>query len=99
MISPARSPNQLAYYLATQNGNFNYAAAISVYLPVLGLMATALLVFRSKRFEIEQDRRSSPGSGPTRRRDSPVRCRACVCTPGERRIATAGRFPVSLTCG
>ena len=53
MVSPAWSPNQLAYYLATQNGNFDYAAAISVDLLVLGLMAAALLVFRSKLFEIE----------------------------------------------
>ena len=36
MVSPAWSPNQLAYYLATQNGNFNYAAAISVDLLVVG---------------------------------------------------------------
>ena len=53
MVSPTWSPNQLAYYFATQNGNFNYAAAISVDLLVLGLMAAALLVFRSRLFEIE----------------------------------------------
>ena len=53
MVSVTWSPNQLAYYLATQSANFNYAAAISVDLLVVGLMAAALLVFRSKMFEIE----------------------------------------------
>ena len=53
MISSSWSPNQLAYYLATQEANFNSAAAISVDLLVIGLMAAALLVFRSKLFEIE----------------------------------------------
>ena len=52
-MSVTWSPNQLAYYLATQSANFNYAAAISVDLLVVGLMAAALLVFRSKMFEIE----------------------------------------------
>lgn len=53
MVSPSWSPNQLAYYLATQNGNFNYAAAISVDLLIVGLMAATLLVFRSKMFQID----------------------------------------------
>jgi multiple sugar transport system permease protein len=53
MVPPVWSPNQLAYYVATQNGDFNEAAAISVDLLVLGLMFAALLVFRSKLFEIE----------------------------------------------
>ncbi len=53
MVPPVWSPNQLAYYVATQNGDFNEAAAISVDLLVLGLMFVALLVFRSKLFEIE----------------------------------------------
>ncbi len=53
MVSTSWSPNQLAYYFATQNANFNYAAAVSVDLLVVGLMAAALLVFRSKLFEIE----------------------------------------------
>ena len=53
MVSVTWSPNQLAYYLATQNANFNYAAAISVDLLLVGLMAATLLVFRSKLFEIE----------------------------------------------
>ncbi len=52
-VSPTWSPNQLAYYLATQNGNFNYAAAISTDLLIVGLMAATLLVFRSKLFQID----------------------------------------------
>ncbi|MFZ2056081.1 MAG: sugar ABC transporter permease [Acidimicrobiales bacterium] len=53
LVSNTWSPNQLAYYLATQNANFNAAAAISVDLLLVGLMAAAILVFRSKMFEIE----------------------------------------------
>lgn len=53
MVSPYWSPNQLAYYLATYNGNFNYAASISVDLLFVGFLAAALLVFRSKLFELE----------------------------------------------
>ena len=53
MVSPFWSPNQLAYYLATYNDNFNYAAAIAVDLLFVGLVAAALLVFRSKLFELE----------------------------------------------
>jgi multiple sugar transport system permease protein len=52
-VSSTWSPNQLAYYMAFQNDNFNYAAAISVDLLVLGLICAAVLVFRSKLFEIE----------------------------------------------
>jgi len=53
MVSTSWSPNQLAYYFATQNGNFNYAASISVDLLIVGLMTATVLVFRSKLFEIE----------------------------------------------
>lgn len=53
MVSPYWSPNQLAYYMATYNGNFNYAASISIDLLFVGLVAAALLVFRSKLFELE----------------------------------------------
>jgi multiple sugar transport system permease protein len=52
-ISTTWSPNQLAYYLATQMDNFNYAAAISVDLLFVGLVAAGLLVFRSKFFELD----------------------------------------------
>jgi multiple sugar transport system permease protein len=53
IVSVTWSPNQLAYYYATQNANFNYAAAVSVDLLFVGLIAAAILVFRSKMFEIE----------------------------------------------
>jgi multiple sugar transport system permease protein len=52
-VSTTWSPNQLAYYMAFQNDNFNYAAAISVDLLVIGLICAAVLVFRTKLFEIE----------------------------------------------
>jgi multiple sugar transport system permease protein len=53
LISPTWSPNELAYYFAFQNNNFNYAAAISVDLLVIGLLCAAVLVFRTKLFEVE----------------------------------------------
>ncbi len=53
LISPTWSPNELAYYFAFQYNNFNYAAAISVDLLVIGLMCAAVLVFRTKLFEVE----------------------------------------------
>ena len=52
-VSSVWSPNQLAYYMAFQNDNFNYAASISVDLLVIGLICAAVLVFRSKLFEID----------------------------------------------
>jgi multiple sugar transport system permease protein len=52
-VSQFWSPNQLAYYLAFTEANFNYAAAIAVDLLVVCLMVATLLVFRSKLFEIE----------------------------------------------
>jgi multiple sugar transport system permease protein len=39
--------------MAFQNDNFNYAASISVDLLLIGLMCAAVLVFRSKLFEID----------------------------------------------
>jgi multiple sugar transport system permease protein len=53
VVSQWWSPNQLAYYTAFTEANFNSAAAISVDLLVLCLMVAVLLVFRSKFFEIE----------------------------------------------
>jgi multiple sugar transport system permease protein len=53
LVSPFWSPNQLAYYVAFTEANFNYAAAISVDLLIVCVMVAALLVFRSKLFEIE----------------------------------------------
>jgi multiple sugar transport system permease protein len=53
-ISPTWAPNQLAYVLAFQHGDFNGAAALSVFLLVLGLLAAALLVTRSGLFKVEE---------------------------------------------
>ena len=52
MVTNTWSPNQVAWYLATQNSDFNSAAAISVDL-LIGLLFAAVLVFRSKLFEID----------------------------------------------
>jgi multiple sugar transport system permease protein len=52
LVSNTWSPNQLAYYIAFINDNFNEAAAISVTLLVLGLVGATLLVWRTKLFEI-----------------------------------------------
>lgn len=50
-VSPTWSPNQLAYTFAFQNGDFNSAAALSVVLLVIGLIAAAILVTRSGLFK------------------------------------------------
>ncbi len=47
------SPNELAWFVASQYDQFNEAAAISVILLVLGLAIAALLVWRGKLFEVE----------------------------------------------
>ncbi|MGH6655316.1 MAG: carbohydrate ABC transporter permease [Actinocrinis sp.] len=47
------SPNQLSYDFAFQNNNVNTAAAISVELLVLGLVAAALFVARSGFFDAD----------------------------------------------
>jgi multiple sugar transport system permease protein len=52
-VPPQWSPNQLAYYLAFQDDKFNYAAAISVDLLVIGLLVAALLVWRGRLFEVD----------------------------------------------
>jgi multiple sugar transport system permease protein len=52
-VPPQWSPNQLAYYLAFQEDKFNYAAAISVDLLVIGLLVAALLVWRGRLFEVD----------------------------------------------
>jgi multiple sugar transport system permease protein len=52
-VSPAWSPNQLAYVYAFQQGDFNGAAAISVFLLALGLLCAGLLVTRSKMFTLD----------------------------------------------
>jgi multiple sugar transport system permease protein len=47
------SPNQLAWFVASQYDDFNEAAAISVVLLVLGLAVAAVLVWRGRLFEVE----------------------------------------------
>ncbi|GHJ41490.1 carbohydrate ABC transporter permease [Streptomyces sp. TS71-3] len=48
------SPNQLAYVFAFQQGDFNGAAAISVFLLAVGLIAAGLLVSRSSMFRLDE---------------------------------------------
>ncbi|MFB7493630.1 carbohydrate ABC transporter permease [Streptomyces sp. NPDC056161] len=53
-VSPTWSPNQLAYVYAFQQGDFNGAAAISVFLLALGLLCAGLLVWRSNMFTLDE---------------------------------------------
>ncbi|MGW7578460.1 carbohydrate ABC transporter permease [Streptomyces sp. NPDC054765] len=53
-VSPTWSPNQLAFVYAFQQGDFNGAAAISVFLLALGLVAAGLLVARSNLFKLDE---------------------------------------------
>jgi multiple sugar transport system permease protein len=53
-VSPTWSPNQLAYVFAFQQGDFNGAAAISVFLLALGLIGAGLLVKRSDMFKVDE---------------------------------------------
>ncbi|MFD3453253.1 carbohydrate ABC transporter permease [Streptomyces sp. NPDC058691] len=53
-VSPTWSPNQLAYVFAFQQGDFNGAAAISVFLLALGLICAGLLVSRSNMFTMDE---------------------------------------------
>ncbi|MFI6098087.1 carbohydrate ABC transporter permease [Lentzea sp. NPDC051213] len=53
-VSPTWSPNQLAYVYAFQHGDFNGAAAISVFLLALGLICAGLLVSRSDLFKVDE---------------------------------------------
>ena len=52
-VSKYWSPNQLAWFVASQYDNFNEAAAISVVLLVFGLLVAALLVWRGRLFEVD----------------------------------------------
>jgi len=52
-VSKYWSPNQLAWFVASQYNEFNEAAAISVVLLVLGLAIAAVLVWRGRLFEVE----------------------------------------------
>ncbi|TDT97995.1 carbohydrate ABC transporter membrane protein 1 (CUT1 family) [Streptomyces sp. 846.5] len=52
-VTPTWSPNQLAYVFAFQQGDFNGAAAISVFLLALGLVGAGVLVRRSDMFKVD----------------------------------------------
>ncbi|ERK73504.1 carbohydrate ABC transporter permease [Leifsonia aquatica] len=54
-VSPTWSPNQLAYVYAFQHGDFNGAAAISLFLLALGLVVAAVLVTRSGLFKVDDE--------------------------------------------
>ena len=52
-VSKYWSPNQLAWFLASQYDEFNEAAAISIILLALGLVVAGLLVWRGRLFEVD----------------------------------------------
>jgi multiple sugar transport system permease protein len=54
-LNPTWSPNQLAYVLAFQFGNFNEAAAVSIFLLVIGLVGAGILVTRSGLFKADNE--------------------------------------------
>jgi len=53
-VNPTWSPNQLAYVYAFQRGDFNGAAAISIFLLALGLICAGILVTRSGLFTADE---------------------------------------------
>ena len=53
LVSPTWSSNQLAYQLAFRYVDFNGAAAISVDLLIIGLIAAVLIIYRTGLFRIE----------------------------------------------
>ena len=52
-VSKYWSPNQLAWFVASQYDQFNEAAAISVVLLILGLLVAGVLVWRGRLFEAD----------------------------------------------
>jgi multiple sugar transport system permease protein len=52
-VSPTWSPNQLAYVYAFQHGDFNGAAALSIFLLILGVGCAGLVVTRSGLFRVD----------------------------------------------
>ncbi len=52
-VSQYWSPNQLAWFIASQYDKFNEAAALAVLLLVFGLLVAALLVWRGRFFEVD----------------------------------------------
>jgi multiple sugar transport system permease protein len=54
-VSPTWAPNQLAYVFAFQHGDFNGAAALSIFLLALGLIVATILVTRSGLFKVDDE--------------------------------------------
>ena len=54
-LNPTWSPNQLAYVLAFQFGDFNGAAAVSIFLLAIGLVGAGILVTRSGLFRADNE--------------------------------------------
>jgi multiple sugar transport system permease protein len=54
-LNPTWSPHQLAFVLAFQFGNFNEAAAVSIFLLVIGLVGAGILVTRSGLFKADNE--------------------------------------------
>ena len=52
-VNPTWSPNQLGYIYAFQRGDFNGAAAASIFLLALGLICAGILVTRSGLFKAD----------------------------------------------
>lgn len=53
-ISPTWSTNQLAYYYATQFGQFGQAAALSVGLFMIGLLVAIIILTRTNFYNLEE---------------------------------------------
>jgi multiple sugar transport system permease protein len=54
-LDPTWTPNQLAYVLAFQFGDFNGAAAVSIFLLLIGLVGAGILVTRSGLFKADNE--------------------------------------------
>lgn len=52
VVNATWSPNQLAFYLSFRLDNFNYAAAIWIDLLVAALICAALVLLRTRLFEV-----------------------------------------------
>lgn len=53
-ISPTWSINQLAYYYATQQGDFGKAAALSLALLLVGLVVALFVIYRTKFYRTDR---------------------------------------------
>lgn len=54
-ISPTWSINQLAYYFATQQGDFGKAAALSLALLLVGLVVALVVIYRTKFYATDKE--------------------------------------------